>query len=65
MKHTVFGAVQGDADQEIVNAIEQGDTIDSVSISGDTAVIKEQAKEDLVAWNDILDEGFPNLKPAS
>ncbi len=65
MKHTVFGAVQGDADQEVVNTIAQGDTITSVTIAGDTAVIKEQAKEDLVAWNDILDEGFPSLKPAS
>ena len=65
MKHTVFGAVQGDTDQEVVNSIAQGDTITSVTIAGDTAIVKAQAKEDLVAWNDILDEGFPKLKPAS
>ena len=65
MKHTVFGAVQGDTDQEVVNSIAQGDTITSVTIAGDTAIVKAQAKEDLVAWNDILDEGFPKLKPLS
>jgi peptidyl-prolyl cis-trans isomerase B (cyclophilin B) len=31
-KHTVFGKVKSEADQAIVNAIEQGDTIESISI---------------------------------
>lgn len=31
-KHTVFGKVNGTEDQEVVNAIEQGDTINSITI---------------------------------
>ena len=64
MKHTVFGAVKSDSDQATVNAIAQGDTIISISITGNTESIKKEAGGELVAWNDILDEGFPKLKPA-
>lgn len=54
--HTIFGAVQGDADQDVVNAIEQGDSIDSVSIEGETAPLL--ASVSLVAeWNATLDGG--------
>lgn len=31
-KHTVFGKVQGESDQAVVNAIQQGDTIESINI---------------------------------
>ena len=31
-KHTVFGKVHGDEDMTVVNAIEMGDTINSVTI---------------------------------
>lgn len=31
-KHTVFGKVHGPADQEVVNSIEMGDTINSITI---------------------------------
>lgn len=52
--HTVFGAVQSDADQAVVNAIAQGDTIQSVSIEGDASEL--MASVELVAeWNTILD----------
>jgi peptidyl-prolyl cis-trans isomerase B (cyclophilin B) len=64
MKHTVFGAVKSDSDQDTVNSITQGDTITSITISGNTESVKKEAGADLVAWNDILDEGFPKLKPA-
>ena len=37
--HTIFGAVQSDADQDIVNEIAQGDVIESVVIEGDTAAL--------------------------
>ncbi|MEM7078089.1 MAG: peptidylprolyl isomerase [Pseudomonadota bacterium] len=33
--HTIFGSVQRDADQDVVNAIAQGDTINSLTIEGD------------------------------
>ena len=35
--HSIFGAVQSDADQDVVNAIAQGDKIESITIEGDAA----------------------------
>ena len=54
-KHTVFGKVLGAEDQAVVDAIRQGDRINSVRIEGDAdaAVV---AKADRVAeWNSVLD----------
>lgn len=52
--HTIFGTVQTDADQEVVNAIVKGDKIISVTIEGDTEELL--ANEPLVAeWNSTLD----------
>jgi peptidyl-prolyl cis-trans isomerase B (cyclophilin B) len=52
--HTIFGAVQSDADQEIVNAIGQGDNIVSVTIEGDTADLLASV-EQVADWNAVLD----------
>jgi peptidyl-prolyl cis-trans isomerase B (cyclophilin B) len=52
--HTIFGAVQSDADQEIVNAIGQGDNIVSVTIEGDTADLLASV-EQIADWNAVLD----------
>ncbi len=53
--HTIFGAVESDADQDVVNSIEQGDEIISISIEGDVSSLMD-AHADLVAeWNQILD----------
>ena len=60
-KHTVFGAVKGQADQDVVNSIEQGDKIDGVTIQGDVNALFESQKEQLDQWNRIVDERFPNL----
>jgi len=52
--HTIFGTVQTDADQDVVNAIVKGDKIISVTIEGDTEELL--ANEPLVAqWNATLD----------
>ena len=64
-KHTVFGQVESDLDQDVINSIKQNDKIISISINGDSKQIKEQVAENLVAWNDILDESFPSLKPVN
>ena len=56
MKHTIFGAVQSETDQDVVNEILQGDKIVSITISGETADLKEQAGAALSAWNDMLDD---------
>ena len=53
-KHTVFGAVAGPEDQEVVNSIAQNDRIESVTIEGDTADLFETAKSHLEKWNKIL-----------
>ena len=51
--HTIFGAVQSDADQDVVNAIAQGDSIESVTIEGDASALLESVPE-VAAWNDAL-----------
>jgi len=49
-RHTVFGEVLDPSDQAVVDAIEMGDTIESIELSGEEAVLLSQA--DRVAdWN--------------
>ena len=50
-KHTVFGEVQSDADQAVVNAIAQGDTISSITISGDADELLEAQASRVEEWN--------------
>ena len=52
--HTIFGAVQGDADQEIVNSIIQGDQIVAVTIEGDATELLASVPE-VQEWNAQLD----------
>ena len=53
-KHTVFGKVlEG---QDVVDAIQQGDRINKLTIEGDTSALKEQVKDRLTHWNKILDQ---------
>lgn len=52
--HTIFGAVQGEADQAVVNAIAQGDKIVTLTIEGDTATLLESVPE-VAQWNAELD----------
>ncbi len=54
-KHTIFGEVEGDADQAVVNAVKQGDTITSITIEGDTGPLLEAQADRIVAWNKTLD----------
>jgi peptidyl-prolyl cis-trans isomerase B (cyclophilin B) len=63
-KHTVFGEVTGEKDQEIIDSIKQGDTITTVTIEGDVTEIFEKAKDQLKAWNLAISMRFPNLAPA-
>jgi peptidyl-prolyl cis-trans isomerase B (cyclophilin B) len=52
--HTIFGAVQSAADQEVVNAIVQGDKIISVTIEGDATELLASVSE-VAEWNAVLD----------
>ena len=63
-KHTVWGEVVSTNDQEVVNAIIKGDTIESITIEGDTIALMAQMKDRLDAWNAALDQKFPDLAPA-
>ena len=51
--HTVFGQVS--SGQDVVNAIAQGDVITSITVSGDSAALLEAQKENIGAWNAVLD----------
>ena len=54
-KHTVFGMVDGPADQKVVDAIRGGDTIESITSEGGTTALFEKAKPQLDKWNAVLD----------
>ncbi len=54
-KHTVFGKVDSDADQDVVNAIAGRDGLVKVTIEGDTTALMDQMKDKVEAWNKTLD----------
>tara|TARA_B100000686_G_C16731769_1_gene941100 strand:- start:1143 stop:1640 length:498 start_codon:yes stop_codon:yes gene_type:complete len=54
--HTIFGAVEDEADQAVVNNIVQGDTIVTISVDGDTSSLFESNADQLAEWNTTLDK---------
>ncbi|MCP4023160.1 MAG: peptidylprolyl isomerase [Desulfobacteraceae bacterium] len=62
--HTVFGAVQSDEDQKIVDSIEQGDIIEKITIEGDTKPLLKRVAAKLTKWNVKIDKQFPKLPKA-
>ena len=52
-RHTVFGAVVDASDQAVVDAIAVGDTIESVELKNEQAILDSQA-ERIGAWNQVL-----------
>ena len=52
-KHTVFGCVTDEESQNVVNLIEQTDTILKIEIDGDLPDTKE-VSETIEIWNDLL-----------
>lgn len=52
-KHAVFGSVT--KGQDVVNAIKQGDKIESIEIKDSTDALFEKMKDRLAEWNKILD----------
>jgi peptidyl-prolyl cis-trans isomerase B (cyclophilin B) len=53
--HTIFGEVESDADQDVVNSVAQGDTIVSITIEGDTAPLLDAQAKRIEDWNAVLD----------
>src|SRR6056297_3186295 len=62
--HTVFGAVVSQADQDVVNSITQGDTIENITIKGNVGSVFKKVKPKLDEWNKTLNKSFPNLPKA-
>ena len=53
-KHSVFGAVESDADQAVVNAIVGGDSIATIELTGDVEALLEAQADRVKEWNDFL-----------
>ncbi len=53
-RHSVFGEVVSDEDQAVVNQIQQGDTINTITIIGEYEEFLNSVDE-VVMWNDVLD----------
>ena len=53
-KHTVFGEVVSAADQAVVDAIRQGDTIQSAVIEGDSGSLLASQAESIPQWHAAL-----------
>lgn len=53
-KHSVFGELASEGDQDIVNTIVQGDKINSIEIEGNFEALLSSVDE-VVFWNEALD----------
>ena len=53
-KHTIFGEVLSAADQDVVNAVRQGDKIVSIEIHDDCADLFEEQARNIERWNSML-----------
>ena len=60
--HTVFGLVT--SGKEVIREIRRGDVMTSITIEGDATPLLTRNAAQVAGWNKILDEKFPNLKPA-
>jgi len=54
-KHSIFGAVQGEADQAVVDAIEGGDSVVKITVSGEVEELLAAKEAEVKAWNAVLD----------
>ncbi len=54
-KHSVFGEVVAAEDQQVVDAIVQGDQIEKVSLEGDVDAVLDARRERVEEWNKVLD----------
>ncbi|MEO5596290.1 MAG: peptidylprolyl isomerase [Lysobacteraceae bacterium] len=53
-KHTVFGKVLGADDQKVVDAIAGSDTIEKITIEGDTSAVLDKMASRVADWNKVL-----------
>jgi peptidyl-prolyl cis-trans isomerase B (cyclophilin B) len=53
-KHAIFGEVT--KGQDVVNAIKQGDKIESITVKDSTDSLFEKMKDRIAEWNKVLDK---------
>ena len=53
--HSIFGQVQGDSDQAVVDRIARGDTIKAVRVIGEVDGLLESQADRVAQWNEALD----------
>lgn len=53
--HSIFGAVEDASDQTVVDGIEQGDAIESLTVTGDVDALLEANADRVAEWNAVLD----------
>jgi peptidyl-prolyl cis-trans isomerase B (cyclophilin B) len=53
-KHTVFGKVKSAEDQAVVDAIRQGDAIESIVVEGDVDALHEKLSDRIQEWEKAL-----------
>jgi peptidyl-prolyl cis-trans isomerase B (cyclophilin B) len=53
-KHAIFGAVDGSKDQEVVNAIKQGDKITGIEIVDSPEALFASQAAQIAVWNKAL-----------
>lgn len=61
--HTVFGVVESDADQKVVNKISKGDVMINITIEGDYSELMAKTADRVDQWNTTLNKYFPKLLP--
>ena len=59
--HSIFGAVDSQSDQDVVDSIVQGDEIIGIQISGDVDELLAAQSARLEEWNEAISSNFPNL----
>ncbi len=55
-KHSVFGRVSGPDDQDVVDAIVQGDTIQTIELEGDIDALLQATAKHIAQWNKALEK---------
>lgn len=60
-KHTIFGEVVSEEDQKVVDSVAQGDSMETIEISGDVEAFLEAQAELVKNIDDILAQTMPEL----
>ena len=54
-KHTIFGSIESTRDQDVVNAVTQGDKIIAIEIHDDCSDLFTEQEINISTWNAALD----------